>query len=169
MAFAGAGFNKVLHTCNTTLPQVRRIVDISFFLYSTRLFLDKNHVWQAFSNLIAKTSFNAFVATFIGSRGLGLGLLSLDYAVASVFFCINQHRVPLCVLISLISLGHSSVVLLSMHFGCALSFAIMSILDYSPEHITTYLFLDCTQALLLRIDSFFYDVTRLCHESGCEM
>ncbi len=85
------------------------------------------------------------------------------------FFCIKQHRVPLCVLFSLISLGHSSVVLLSMHFGCALSFAIMSILDYSPEHITTYLFLDCTQALLLRIDSFFYDVTRLCHESGCEM
>ena len=43
-----------------------------------------------------------------------------------------------------------------MHFGCALSFAIMSILDYSPEHITKYLFLYFTQALLLSIVSFFY-------------
>ena len=44
-----------------------------------------NHVVQAISKIIAKTSFNALVATFIGSRGLGLDLLSLDYAGASVF------------------------------------------------------------------------------------
>ncbi len=166
---ACAGFNKILHTCNTTLPQVWRILDIYLFLHSTRLFLDKNHVLQAFSKIIAKTSFNALVATFIGSRGLGLGLLPLDYAGASVFAASsNTAFLCACCFLSLVldtAQLYSWVCTLVVHWVLLSCLFLITRLSISPSTCFFISRKPCCSALSL----FFIDVTRLCHESGCEM
>ena len=87
---------------------------------------------------------------------LGLDLLSLEYAGAS-FFYNKQHDDSLCVLFPIINLGHILVVFSRIHIGCpclSMNFAIMSFLSDSPEHIAQYLFLDCTQSLVLTIVFF---------------
>ncbi len=166
---ACVGFNKIFHTCNTALPQVWRFWTFICFLHSTRLFLDKNHVLQAFSKIIAKTSFNALVATFIGSRGLGLGLLPLDYAGASVFAA-SSNTAFLCAscFLSLVldtAQLYSRVCTLVVHWVLLSCLCLITRLSISPSTCFLISGKPCCSALSL----CFIDVTRLCQESGCEM